>query len=1270
VMNQSITVVNKPVADFNPAIGTCGNLTVQFADASTAEASSVSKWRWNFGVAAVLSDTSLVQNPGYTYPSATTYNVSLRAINSLGCFHDTTKTIDISSTLNAAFSASPSATVCAGGSLTFSTSSVSSGTSGTINQWSWDFGDGSPVVNATTGADQTHVYATAGNYIATLTVRTSAGCTSNTYQVPVTVNAVPSINSAVSGSLCNNNVVNYTITSNVTGTTYTWSRNLTAGISNAAVSGQTSNPIMESLANTSNAAVNVVYLINGTANACPSAPFTYTVTVNPTALITSAAAGTICSGATQGYNITSNVTTANFTWSRAAVTGISNTAVTGQTTASITEALVNTTNAPVVVRYVITPSIAGCAGTTFNYDVTVNPVTSVSSSASKTICSGTSVNQSLTATVTGSTFTWNRTAVTGISNTAVTGQTANPITESLINTTNAAVNVTYVITPSANSCTGTPSNFVVTVNPTATITSAATQTVCGGAALNYTITSNISAATFSWSRAAVTGISNTAVSGMTTATITETLINTTNAPVVVRYVIIPSANGCTGTSFNYDVTVNPTPAVNALSPLSICSGTALNQTITGIVGGTTFTWNRAAVAGISNTLATGQTSNPITETLVNTSNVPVNVTYIITPSLGTCTGSTSNFVVTVNPTVNVTSAAAGSVCSNNTLNYAITSNVSIATFTWSRATVTGISNAAANGSSSSITETLINTTNAAVTVTYVITPTANSCTGGAFNYVVTVNPTPAVTSAPTATYCSGVAQNYPITGNVTGAAYNWSRAAVAGISNLAATGSTSITESLINTTNAPVVVRYVITSSFAGCAGTGFNYDVTVKPTPVVNAISALSICNNATVNQAINGTVTGTSYTWSRAAVTGISNAALTGQTTNPVVETLTNTTNAPLAVTYVITPSANSCAGANSNFIVTVNPTVNVTSAASGNVCSGTALNYAITSNVTGATFTWSRTAVAGISNAAISGQTSNSITETLLNTTTSPVFVTYVITPVANTCTGSSSTYNVTVNPTPVVSFTYTNGGCLSSPVVFSGPNGFTTYTWNFGDGGNSIQQNPSHTYTAGGSYSVTLTAVNSSGCSAVSNAQTITMGADLTTPVVTGIPSVSSIIFSWPAVNGATLYEVSINGGLTWTAANGAGGLSHTVSGLTTNQTVNIIVRAKGVLTCQVASGNASATTLLPELKLYVPNTFSPNGDGHNDLLKVYANSMSKVSMKVFNQWGELIYSENGTHGWDGKVNGKLQPVGVYAYVVVVTLQNGKVMSQKGLFNLLH
>jgi len=86
------------------------------------------------------------------------------------------------------------------------------------------------------------------------------------------------------------------------------------------------------------------------------------------------------------------------------------------------------------------------------------------------------------------------------------------------------------------------------------LTSNLTATVSTGTAFAYTPTSSVAGTTFSWTRAAVTGISNAAASG--TGNINETLNNITSAPVNVTYVYTLTANGCTNTQ-NLVVTVNP-----------------------------------------------------------------------------------------------------------------------------------------------------------------------------------------------------------------------------------------------------------------------------------------------------------------------------------------------------------------------------------------------------------------------------------------------------------------------------------------------------------------------------------------------------------------------------------------------------------------------------------------------------------------------------------------------------------------------------------------
>jgi large repetitive protein len=87
-------------------------------------------------------------------------------------------------------------------------------------------------------------------------------------------------------------------------------------------------------------------------------------------------------------------------------------------------------------------------------------------------------------------------------------------------------------------------------------------------------------------------------------------------------------------------------------------------------------------------------------------------------------------------------------------------------------------------------------------------------------------------------------------------------------------------------------------------------------------------------------------------------------------------------------------------------------------------------------------------------------------------------------------------------------------------------------------------------------------------------------------------------------------------------------------------------------------------------VFVPNVFSPNGDGKNDVLYVYGNYIDHIDMKIFNQWGQMIQTiTSKNQGWDGKYKGKAQPVGVYAYTLHVVMTGGKTISMQGNITLL-
>ncbi|MEO6960611.1 MAG: gliding motility-associated C-terminal domain-containing protein, partial [Puia sp.] len=92
---------------------------------------------------------------------------------------------------------------------------------------------------------------------------------------------------------------------------------------------------------------------------------------------------------------------------------------------------------------------------------------------------------------------------------------------------------------------------------------------------------------------------------------------------------------------------------------------------------------------------------------------------------------------------------------------------------------------------------------------------------------------------------------------------------------------------------------------------------------------------------------------------------------------------------------------------------------------------------------------------------------------------------------------------------------------------------------------------------------------------------------------------------------------------------------------------------------------------PNLKdFFIPNSFSPNNDGNNDIFKVYGSSVKEVILRIYNQWGEVISETHDAQGgWDGNWKGRPQPVGVYVYEAKVTFYNNVIIKRKGTVNLI-
>ncbi|MBS1625512.1 MAG: gliding motility-associated C-terminal domain-containing protein [Bacteroidetes bacterium] len=87
--------------------------------------------------------------------------------------------------------------------------------------------------------------------------------------------------------------------------------------------------------------------------------------------------------------------------------------------------------------------------------------------------------------------------------------------------------------------------------------------------------------------------------------------------------------------------------------------------------------------------------------------------------------------------------------------------------------------------------------------------------------------------------------------------------------------------------------------------------------------------------------------------------------------------------------------------------------------------------------------------------------------------------------------------------------------------------------------------------------------------------------------------------------------------------------------------------------------------------YIPNAFTPNGDGNNDEFTVYGSGLKTVTMRIFNRWGEKVFDsgDNQWASWNGTYKGVLQPPAVYTYVVELTYLDGQKKIKDGSLTLI-
>jgi gliding motility-associated-like protein len=243
------------------------------------------------------------------------------------------------------------------------------------------------------------------------------------------------------------------------------------------------------------------------------------------------------------------------------------------------------------------------------------------------------------------------------------------------------------------------------------------------------------------------------------------------------------------------------------------------------------------------------------------------------------------------------------------------------------------------------------------------------------------------------------------------------------------------------------------------------------------------------------------------------------------------------------------------------------------------------------------------------------------------------------------------------------------CINSSLLHSGiflipDTSVVTWSWNFPNGNTSTQQNPAvQTYIQAGNFTVTAIATNTTGC------KDTTTQSLLVNPLPTVImPNNITIQAGFPVTIPAT-YAPNVNTWL-WSPATGLSCTNCSNPSAGPNFNTFYQVAFTDVNGC-TNFGSILVQVLCQNSNLFIPNTFSPNGDGSNDKFYPRGVGLDRVKvLRIFNRWGEVVFEKrdfpinDAAAGWDGTYKGKKPQADVYVYQAEIFCQNGEIIKLNG------
>ncbi|MBK9424181.1 MAG: gliding motility-associated C-terminal domain-containing protein [Bacteroidetes bacterium] len=436
--------------------------------------------------------------------------------------------------------------------------------------------------------------------------------------------------------------------------------------------------------------------------------------------------------------------------------------------------------------------------------------------------------------------------------------------------------------------------------------------------------------------------------------------------------------------------------------------------------------------------------------------------------------------------------------------------------------------------------------------------------------------------------------------------------------------------------NLPAGTYNVTITDASGCQA--FDQVTINQPTAIAVQLSApVTICygGNTVVTSAVTGGTQPYSYNWSNGA-------AVAQIMVSP-------SANASYQVTV---SDANGCSVASNPVIVTVRSPLALSAVYPDSVCknSNATVQLLASGGDGNYTYTWSNGSTGSQNQILISGNTSLTI-QLADGCNTPPV----------------SAAVSITAVEAPTLSFNIPQQtGCeplVTNFAIPSGtPSGFV-YTWEFGDGYVSQLPAVSHTYLQSGTYNVSLTVAyaGAGGCSSELNFPALVKV--FQKPVARFISDPPAPTLNHPEVfftDRSTAADLWY-----WTFGDNIGESREQNTSYIYSDTGQYVVHLRVSTSEGCRDSVAEVIHVGEEMQIFIPNAFTPDASGVNDVFQIYGVGFSSYEISIYDRWGKLVHrAKNQDVAWDGNdiATGDPVPQGVYVYKVTIIDNSGNVINK--------